>query len=116
MASKHFNQESGQSFIEYTLLLGLLALAMVGSISLLGINLDARFAVLDSALAQVVRADSDASDPGAPSEPGGAGDADEVAEDDEGDADDAEKPDKPDKPTKPGKPGKPTKPLFPWLP
>lgn len=120
MSGKHFNQESGQSLIEYTLLLGLLALAVFAAVSLLGDNLGARFALIDSAVAKVAQANTSTPDLPTPDDQDTPDDTaapdDEGDRDDEDDQDDEDAPDKPGKPTKPGKPGKPTKPSFPWLP
>jgi Flp pilus assembly pilin Flp len=117
MSSKRFNQESGQSLIEYTLLLGLLALAVFAAVSLLGDTLGARLALIDSAVAKVAQANHrrptslrltiNTPDDAAGSDDEGDNDNDDDDEDNQDDEDAPDKPGKPSKPTKPGKPGKP---------
>lgn len=110
MLRKHLNQESGQSLIEYTVLLGLLALAVLGGVTLLSDRVGAQLAAIDNAMARIVQAD--ASTPELPPQDD-SGNADD--QDDEDKLDEDAPPAKPGRPIRPLPPERPEKPWFPWL-
>ncbi|HHY56524.1 MAG TPA: hypothetical protein GYA08_13940 [Chloroflexi bacterium] len=128
MLHRIFKQESGQSLIEYTLLLGLLALAVFGGVALLGERIGARLANVDQALTNIVQSDASTpeqpalDDSGNANEPGDDNQDDnqdhdnpQGNEDAQGDEGRPDKPGKPHRPLPPERPAKPDKPWFPWL-
>lgn len=124
MFNKSLNQEAGQSLIEYSLLLGLLALAVLGSIALLGDQVGARFAAISNAITNVAQVDAAAPEPPALIEPGDVIQPGDDAEDDNDHQGDEDAQDGDTKPAKPGRPIRPqppvrpvesSRPWFPWL-